>query len=438
MKPKNKFQKQILKYSQSLPPLSPYQRNQAIKHVAPHIAKHNSKKQYICLDCGHIWTGERAEKVTCPHCSAKLKVSLDRRRKYRHRAYFAVVTKCHGLQVVRIFLLDAQLKQGKSVRYDIDEVFQTWITPEGKTTIVGLKRNTLSMYYDSWVWGSGMEIRAESFAHHVNPFKIIGRTSVIPEIARNGFKGDFHGINPKDLFVNLLISNKVETAWKAGQYELVDYAISCHVSLASNWPSIKIAIRNKYYISDASMWWDLLRDLHVLGKDLRNPKFVCPENLHEAHDYWINQRRIKEAKEERIREQRRRELDIQKYLENQEKVKQEEGKYREDKSRFLDLKFQDNEITVTPLQSVREFLDEGHLMHHCVFSNKYYEKSDSLILHAVIDNVSIATIELSLDSFKIIQCRGVHNSVPPHNDRIRALIEKHLNEIIKITQKQIA
>ena len=38
MKPKNKLQREVLKLSQSLPELNDYQRKDAIKKVAPHIA----------------------------------------------------------------------------------------------------------------------------------------------------------------------------------------------------------------------------------------------------------------------------------------------------------------------------------------------------------------------------------------------------------------
>lgn len=438
MKPKNKLQEQIVKYSRSLPPLSCYQSDQAIKQAALHIAKHNSKDQYVCLDCGCSWNGERAEDVTCPICGTKLEVSRDRQRNYLDRAYFAVVKKCHDLQVVRMFLITTRLRYGEIARHTIAEAFQVWITSEGKRVIVGHARNAISRYCDSWNWRSDMEIRSESVAHSLTPYKIVGRTSVIPKLVRNGFKGNLHGCGPAQLFCGLLTNSKIETLWKAGQYKLAGAALYDYLNLDNIWPSVKIAIRNKYIIPDALLWNDMLRNLHHLGKDLRNPKYVCPEDLKKAHDYWLDQYRIKEAKEARVREQQRRDSDLKKFMADQKRLEEEETKFKESKSRFLNLKFQDEEITITPLQSVREFFDEGQLMRHCVFDNKYYQKSNCLIFHAMVDNTSVATIELSLTSFKIIQCRGVHNSVPPYDERIRALINNHMNEIIKLTQKQTA
>ena len=113
----------------------------------------------------------------------------------------------------------------------------------------------------------------------------------------------------------------------------------------------------------------------------------------------------------------------------------DEKKYQKAKSRYFDLEFKDQEITVKPLTSIKEFIDEWHTMHHCVFTNKYYQKEHSLILHAIVNGVSIATIEMDIKNLEILQCRGVHNSVPPFKDRIITLIESNKH---KIAQKRAA
>ena len=45
-------------------------------------------------------------------------------------------------------------------------------------------------------------------------------------------------------------------------------------------------------------------------------------------------------------------------------------------------------------------------MHHCVFTNEYYLKADSLILSATIDGKRIETIEVSLKRMEVVQSRG--------------------------------
>ena len=49
----------------------------------------------------------------------------------------------------------------------------------------------------------------------------------------------------------------------------------------------------------------------------------------------------------------------------------------------------DGLIIVKVLQSVDEFYEEGKAMHHCVYTNAYYNDENSLILSARIDGERI-------------------------------------------------
>ncbi len=427
MKPRTNLQKKVLSLSQTLSPLSYYQHKEAVRKVAIHIAKYSPKRGYECLDCGHTWTGAEAKKVVCPHCLAKLDVDKTHKRKFCDRAYFAIVTKCQGFQVVRMFLMQTNLRKGSEPTYWIHEAFQHWLSPDGTPTIVGRARHWLSHYCDCWNWNSGMEIRNESYAHSVTPWKIVGQSSVIPEIKRNGYAGDFHNCSPYTLFKRLLTDNKTETAWKLGQYKLVAYSMAKSYEFVKYWPSAKIAFRHKYQITDPSTWYDLLEALNYCGKDLRNPKFVCPDNLKEAHDFWIARKRAKIDEENRRIQRERQMTALQRYEAN---CKTDEAQYKKAKSKFLDLEFIDKEIVVKPLQSVREFVDEGEYMHHCVFTNKYYSKDNVLILHALVEGISIATIEFSLENFSIVQCRGKYNKPPENYDRIMSLVQNNASIIM--------
>ena len=81
------------------------------------------------------------------------------------------------------------------------------------------------------------------------------------------------------------------------------------------------------------------------------------------------------------------------------------------------------------LESVAEFAEEGTAMHHCVWSNEYYLKKDSLILSATIDGKRIETVEVSLKTFEVVQCRGLCNENTEYHDRIIALVNKNANLI---------
>lgn len=429
MKPRNKFQKEVIECSHKLPGLSEYQIKQAIKQVAPHIAKLNAKGEYTCLDCGKSWKGSETKKVVCPHCSSKLEVDRGLKRKHIYKDYFATITRSGRFQVVRMYLMSTTLYKGKKASYWMDEAFQRWIDPDGNEQIVSRARNWLSHHCDSWNFFSDLEIRPKHYSHTVNPYKIIGRVYVIPKLIRNGFKGQFYDCSPAPLFKRLLTNSKIETLWKSGQFQLAQHFIKSFWRFDEYWSSIKIAIRNNYIVNDATLWCDLLYSLNSLDKDIRNPKFICPDNLKEAHDYWQHKR---EVKEERIRIQRERQRELNdesKYLSDKKKVAKDERKYKKDKSKFFDLEFKDKELTIKPLKSIKEFIDEWHTMHHCVFTNEYYKKEQSLIMHALVEGVSVATIELNIENLEILQCRGVHNSIPPLKDRIIALIESNKNKI---------
>lgn len=430
MKPKTKLQKAVVKSAESLPPLSDYQRQQAIKYASIHIAKLDSKGNYVCLECGHQWHGEKADEVVCPECGCKLKVDTSRKRCFHDSDYFATTRKCNGFQVVRIYRIETHLRKGEKAYRWMDEVFQRWITPTGESLIIGRRRHWMSYYCDSWDWSSDMELRNECHAHSICPSVVVGRITTIPELKRNGFDGQFYECGPAFLFTNLLKNNKIETLWKTGQYNLVQhfYKIGAY-HLDTYWDSIKVALKHRYHIADGSMWVDLLSSLRELDKDLRNPRFICPQDLKAAHDEW-RQRVIVKRRKEDERRARRQQMDAeQRYLEDVKKAMQEQKQYKKIKSKFFGLQFTDNEIIVCPLKSVKEFIDESRLMHHCVFTNKYYLREDALILHAMIDGVSVATIELNLNTLEIVQCRGKHNQKPEMYDRIVDLINKNKNQI---------
>ena len=152
-----------------------------------------------------------------------------------------------------------------------------------------------------------------------------------------------------------------------------------------------------------------------LGKDIHNPKYVCPENLQEAHDKA--QRKLQAQRDKEAEAQRR-----QKAIENEEC-------FQELKAPFFGITFTDGVIQVKVLESVQEYLEEGKVLHHCVFTNEYYLKENSLILSATIESRRIETIEVNLDTLKVVQSRGVCNKNTEYHDRIIELVHRNIKEI---------
>ena len=142
--------------------------------------------------------------------------------------------------------------------------------------------------------------------------------------------------------------------------------------------------------------------LRRLDKDIHSPKYVCPTDLHREHD-----RRQREREEKAKR---------------RKKAMEDEERFKELKSKFFGIRFTDGAIQVHVLESVQEHLDEGVSMQHCVFDNAYYLKEDSLILSATIEGRRIETIEVSLDTLKVMQSRGMCNKNTEYHKQIVSLI----------------
>lgn len=305
-----------------------------------------------------------------------------RKRVFKDSAYFQVVTKRKDYQVLRYFMVRVKFKVGQPAEYSIREVVQWWIAPNGKTEVIARLRAMHTLYYDLWTEWSDMELRSNKLlrAYNIEPYKTYPTMHVIPEIRRNGFDGCFHQLTAYELFTAILTDSKKETLLKAGQTEMLRYAVVSGINLQDYWNSIKICIRNGYYITDASMWCDLVRLLRHFGKDTYCPKYVCPTDLKKAHDRLVR-------KHEEQRERERTEAQRKQLIED-------EKSYLKSKGKFFGLVFTDNLILVKVIESVSEMQLEGKLMHHCVGS--YHKRPDSLILSATIDGQRIETVEVSL------------------------------------------
>ena len=188
--------------------------------------------------------------------------------------------------------------------------------------------------------------------------------------------------------------------------------------------ALRIRRKNNYTPKKLSDWRDHIEVLYKLHKDLHNAYYVCPEGFAAAHSYWVDKLQKKEAKEALI--QRIKEAALY------------EDKFRDTKGKYLGLLFTDNaNFIIAPLQSVKDFADEGSAMHHCVYTNRYFEKGNSLIFSAKdMNGKRLATIEFDLYNYRIVQCRGINNSVPLFDDQIRACINDHVQEIKHLKNKK--
>ena len=105
---------------------------------------------------------------------------------------------------------------------------------------------------------------------------------------------------------------------------------------------------------------------------------------------------------------------------------------------FLGIVIENDAYIITPLQSVADFYREGEAMHHCVFANEYYKEAQSLIL-SVRDKQGnrVSTIEFDLDDMRIVQNRGIQNSVPKDKRNIDKLVKSNIKLIAKAKASSI-
>jgi hypothetical protein len=97
------------------------------------------------------------------------------------------------------------------------------------------------------------------------------------------------------------------------------------------------------------------------------------------------------------------------------------------KAMFAGIVFSDGKIKVHVLESVKEYIEEGNAMHHCV--SGYTLKEDYLVFSARIRGKRIETIEVSLKTFEVIQSRGLQNHNTEYHDRIISLVNKNMHLI---------
>lgn len=427
MKPKTKLQKLVAAIQPKLAPVTEVQKKWAFDNCFERTGL-LTKKKASCLECGHQWDQDAnliATLVgcTCPSCETELKMTPTRKKKTDEASYCSILTTFKGFQVVRMLYLKRHCKVGEPARLECDEVMQHWIDRKGGLVMYSKTVASMTGYYDSWSFSSDLDMR-----DHTTPGatlrsgliaeKVYPKVQLIPEIRRNGFKGNYYGQSPSDFFKVLLSDSRAETLLKAKQVSMLKYLFGRYngsKTLDNCWNSVKICIRNGYIIKDASMWTDYIGLLAHFNKDLLSSHFVCPVDLKRSHDKLV--------------EKRRRILEREKLEEMRKSIAEDEVEYQKQKGKFFGLSFTNGNLTVRVLESVEEFHSVGSAQRHCVFAAGYYKKPDSLVMAAVAGDQLIETIELSLSTFKIVQARGLGNKVTEHHSEIIDLVNSNVQLI---------
>lgn len=427
MKPKTALQKMVVELSDQLPKITAEQERYSTEKSFLNWGV-ISRGKTNCLECSHVWKEEKPSQTPiCPKCKRKLKMFRENKVLFDEREYYSILTTIGGFQVVRMILSVKNMKKGEVPTYYHSEVMQHFIDEKGTVTSMAKNRQAMSQYYDQWCLWSDMTVQDKSFRYRnlfrLNGYVVYPSKKILPIIKRNGFKNSFHNIAPQELFAQILSSTTAEALLKTNQIEVLRYYINSNGSeVTKHWNSIKICSKNGYIIKDYSLWKDYIDLLKYFGKDANSPKYVYPIDLKYSHDKLV---------------EKKRKVQLQMKIEEMRKtVKASEKKYQKAKKPFLGIQFSDGEIVVKVLQSVQDFLIEGDTLNHCVFTNEYFNKKESLVLSAFIGDTKLETIEISLKNCSIIQSRGQNNKATPYNGRIIDLVTKNLPKIEQITLKK--
>lgn len=430
MKASTKLQKQIVHLSNNhLPKLTNAQKKYAYKHAIEHVA-FLTKHKTNCMECGYQWKRDKVlepkwhneilpRTTTCPKCKTKLKALVTNNKTGKDESSFNIVTTCKGFQVIRYFEVNASYKTKQAINYNIIERNQIWIAPNGKYEVIGYSCNH---YYNRYFGDFSLKHRGNVNKYKSEAYVTYSRVRYIPEVERNGFYGDFMGCNRFDFIKGILSSSYCETLLKSDYKKLFKISLNDYYlqKIKKYWPSIKIALRNHYHIHNdkQSDYLDYLFYLKEFNKDLHSPKYVCPKDLHEEHQKYVEKaklKREKEALEERL-----------------VKEKQEQIAYQKHIKKFSKLSFKlNNNIVIKPMLTLKEIKEVGDKMHHCIYSGRFYNSELNLLLCAYQNNEPIETSQFLLNKMEVEQSRGLQNQPSPYHKEIVNVINKHKKEIQK-------
>ena len=422
MKPRNKFETYILGLCNTViqeKPLMQKHKDWAVKTLMneKYYTTHYSKK--YCLSCGELFKADAVkEKCECPSCKGNLKFT----QRFYSKEYFGIYDVVDGVQVHRIFEVSEHLSKGKPVYYHFSEVMQFWVNDKGKMAFVS-KKIQQSYYYDNFILSSDLEIADKSVMRATN--LCINHNyrdkKVMQKQKRNGFVPDKIKFHPAILMVALLTDKLTEFLVKLGQHKIVVDQLRSGGYLTEkiiNYKNqIRIATKHGFIIKECGDYFDYLDLLVFFNKDINNPHYLCPKNFTEAHDSLVRAKaRIDAAKDRDALQSEFRALD---------------KKYKRRMKKFLNLKSEAEDLVIMVPQSVEEFYDAGVELKHCIYTNNYFDKKNSLLLFTYKDGQIFETTEVDIKTKEIVQSRGYKNKDTKYTRFVKQTIKQNILPLIK-------
>ena len=430
MKPKTILQKRVYEIHKDLPALTQHQKEWALEHCFKHLCIfHKTTKEYICVDCGHRWKYDDLS-GNCPHCNSVLTFhDKPRQRVFKDWNYYSIIQTYQEFTVIRIFYIDRYIKLGEVHNLgDFYEISQYWFDDNGGHVILA-KNKLMFSFYSNTPFNLRSELNVKQTYKeydYISPYQIYPKVQVSKTLKRNGLKKSFRVFCEVDVIRYLLSEPIYETLWKQKDLPMIKRFHSDGYRIKKYWKQILKFKKRNYKVKDIGLWFDYLDLLSYFAKDINNPHYLFPSDFSKAHDRLVKKKR---ALQEREWEEARQKRELERLNRLQEKAQE----FIKAKGKYFDITFSNSNIVVVVLSSFDAYKHEGDTLHHCVFTNEYYNRKDSLILSArLIDtpDTPLETIELSLTDGHILQCYGSHNQETQYHNEIISLVNQHSHLIL--------
>lgn len=445
MKPRNKEQERIVKWTNELDGPTLRQAAYARKHCFDDNIL-ESGGGCVCTACRHSWRIKDASvnKLKCPHCGKTLGV-VHHKRKATMYNYYTVLTTKANMQVVTWYLVKRVVSKTED-DYVFTHVGSEWIREDGKRFSVELPRYTMCWRKDKWKFDAEKELRQRSmFARYISASASY-HVRILPKLKRNGWKKTTQLLGYEtEVMRNLLLHKHFESWFKIGHYGVCRDWLYREYNYYNYWATkpkmspneltmIKLANR-KHLVFDTHEKWrdylDYMKDLEYMEQDIHNPQILLPENFQERHMYWQGRAQRKREREQAIR---REQWNIQNMQRNAERDKATKGWIEKYANCFSDMKLLNGSFTILPLITMDDFKCEANHMHHCIAT--YYGKADTLLLSIEHDGKKCETAEVNLlGNGTITQCRGVNNQSSDYHDDIVKMLRSFMDVFVKRYKK---
>lgn len=443
MKPKTKNQIRVVEVDKKIKPIGKRVIKWAENNIFKEIAFRYKSGTINCLKCGNSWQSDskvafhdEIVEQKCPKCKAGLKVKVTNNRTAWDNSYFTFIHKQEEFQLIRTCIISVVYNCKKPAKYSIREVQRIYIGKDGKREVIAAVRS------GGWndLWGHWLELRQPNGIDH----KYGSEGNMYPKwdlhdfIIKAGFNAYVYNENKKytacEMIHTLMTIPQLETIEKRGLKELYAYAWQEPKDIVKYWSTLKICFRNKYDLSKARNYFDMIKAIDYLKFDLKNSHYVCPGNLEIAHNYWTNKaykakRKIEEERNAiivRNREIARKLAD----KELQKKLRKARKEYPLRMDKFKDLKFTFGDLTILPFLDLKEVENAGELMHHCIYKTEsYWTDNDNLLLGSYWKGKLIETTQFSLRNREVLHSYGFNNYESKEHKKIVKIIETGMHKI---------